>query len=121
VGFLDFQDAMIGPAAYDVASLAQDARVTVPPDLERALVDDYVALRRAADPDFEAAPFHDIYAIIAAQRATRILGVFARLAERDGKPGYLRHIPRVSGYLARALAHPVLSPAAVWYEERGLL
>lgn len=121
VGFLDFQDAMIGPCAYDVASLAQDARVTVPPDVERRLVDDYVALRQAADPDFDAEVFHDIYAIVAAQRATRILGVFARLAERDGKPGYLRHIPRVSGYLARALVHPVLSAVAVWYEEHRLL
>jgi hypothetical protein len=121
IGFLDFQDAMIGPSAYDVASLAQDARITVSPDLERDLVDFYLGLRRRADPGFDPAAFVEAYAIVAAQRATRILGVFARLADRDGKSGYLRHIPRVRGYLARSLAHPVLSGLSVWYERSRLL
>jgi tRNA threonylcarbamoyl adenosine modification protein YjeE len=121
IGFLDFQDAMIGPAAYDVASLAEDARITVPPDLERDLVDYYLGLRRKADPGFDGNAFVEAYAILAAQRATRILGVFARLADRDGKTGYLRHIPRVREYLAQTLAHPVLSSLSVWYEKSRLL
>jgi hypothetical protein len=121
IGLLDFQDAMIGPTAYDVASLAQDARVTIPMDVEHALVDHYLALRRQAQPAFDAEAFLEAYAILAAQRAMRILGVFVRLAERAGKPAYLRHIPRVRGYLARGLAHPVLSGLRVWYEEHRLL
>lgn len=117
IGLLDFQDALIGPTAYDVASLAQDARVTVPADMEERLKAHYFALRRAADPGFDADAFAAAYAILAVQRATRILGVFARLADKFGRPGYLRHIPRVRGYLARGLTHPVLSGLRVWYEE----
>jgi aminoglycoside/choline kinase family phosphotransferase len=120
VGLLDFQDSHIGPSAYDVASLAQDARVTVPPELERALVAHYVELRRASDPGFDEAAFREAYVILAAQRATKILGVFARLADRDGRPAYLRHIPRLRAYLAGVLADPVLSGLSVWYEKHRL-
>lgn len=116
VGVIDFQDAVIGPSAYDVASLAQDARVTVPEELERSLVGRYLALRSVADPDFDAERFREAYAIMAAQRATKILGIFARLDKRDGKPAYLAHIPRVAAYLLRALEHPVLSGLRQWYE-----
>jgi N-acetylmuramate 1-kinase len=121
VGFLDFQDAMMGPSAYDVASLAEDARITVSVGLERDLVDHYLSLRRESDAGFDTAAFVEAYAIVAAQRATRILGVFARLANRDGKTGYLRHIPRVREYLARSLSHPVLSGLSLWYEKSRLL
>lgn len=121
IGILDFQDAMIGPTAYDVASLAQDARVTIPTEVERALVDHYLALRRTVQPGFDAEGFLEAYAVLAVQRAMRILGVFARLAERAGRPAYLRHIPRVRGYLARGLEHPVLSGLRVWYEKHRLL
>lgn len=121
IGFLDFQDAMIGSSAYDVVSLAQDARVTVEPDLEQRLVDEYIGIRRSANPGFDADDFTRAYAILAAQRATRILGVFARLADRDGRPDYLKHIPRVRGYLARTLANPVLSSVQVCYERHRLL
>ncbi len=120
IGLLDFQDAMIGPSAYDVASLAEDARATVPADLERDLVDHYLGLRRTARPDFDAKAFTEAYAILAAERATKILGVFARLADSAGKPAYLNHIPRVREYLARSLAHPVLSGLSVWYEKHRL-
>jgi aminoglycoside/choline kinase family phosphotransferase len=121
IGFLDFQDALIGPSAYDVASLAEDARVTVPPEIEADLKDHYIALRRAADPGFDAERFAEAYAILATQRATKILGVFARLANQAGRPAYLEHIPRVREYLARGLAHPVLSGLRVWYEKHRLL
>jgi aminoglycoside/choline kinase family phosphotransferase len=120
VGLLDFQDAMIGPTAYDVASLAQDARVTVPADLERALVGRYLELRRQAGGGFDAETFGEAYAILAAQRSMRILGVFVRLAENAGKRGYLNHIPRVREYLARSLREPVLSGLSVWYEKHRL-
>ena len=120
VGLLDFQDMHLGPTAYDVASLAQDARVTVPSGLERDLIARYIALRQAGPGAFQAVSFAESYAILAAQRATRILGIFARLADRDGKPGYLKHMPRLRDYLARTLQHPVLSGLSVWYEEQNL-
>jgi len=59
--------------------------------------------------------FARAYATLAAQRASKILGIFARLDQRDGKPQYLRHLPRVWAYLQRALAHPALAPLAAWY------
>jgi tRNA threonylcarbamoyl adenosine modification protein YjeE len=120
IGVLDFQDTHLGPGAYDVASLAQDARVTVPPDLARDLLAHYIALRRAADPAFDEAGFREACVILAAQRASKILGIFARLADRDGRPAYLRHIPRLRTYLAACLADPVLSGLALWYERHRL-
>jgi N-acetylmuramate 1-kinase len=115
VGLLDFQDAVLGPPAYDLASLLQDARVDVPEDAEIALFSRYVAARRQADPGFDANAFARLYATLAAQRATKILGIFARLDRRDHKPQYLRHMPRVWNYLRRALAHPALAALDAWY------
>jgi hypothetical protein len=115
IGVLDFQDALIGPAAYDVASLLQDARVDVPEAMEMALLGRYVRARRSDDRDFDPAGFSLLYATLAAQRATKILGIFARLDRRDGKPQYLRHMPRLWNYLGRALAHPALAPLRAWY------
>jgi hypothetical protein len=115
IGLLDFQDAVMGPAAYDVASLLQDARVDVPESLEIALLSRYTRARRSAYPAFDAADFARSYATLAAQRASKILGIFARLERRDGKPQYLRHLPRIWGYLQRSLAHPALKPLAAWY------
>jgi aminoglycoside/choline kinase family phosphotransferase len=115
VGLLDFQDAVMGPAAYDLASLAQDARVNVSESIEIGLLSRYTRARMMADPDFDARAFAQLYATMAAQRASKILGIFARLDRRDGKPQYLRHMPRVWAYLQRSLAHPALAPLAAWY------
>ena len=117
VGLLDFQDAVMGPAAYDLASLLQDARVDVPELMEVALLGRYVKTRSESDPDFDVANFIRTYATLAAQRASKILGIFARLDRRDGKPQYLRHIPRIWGYLQRSLAHPSLTTMKDWYDE----
>ncbi|HWJ72655.1 MAG TPA: tRNA (adenosine(37)-N6)-threonylcarbamoyltransferase complex ATPase subunit type 1 TsaE [Kaistia sp.] len=114
IGVLDHQDAMIGASAYDVASLAQDVRVTLSPDFEAEVVTAYVAAREAAGP-FDRTAFAAAYAISGAQRSTKVLGGFARLATAFGKPQYLRHIPRVRAYLRRNLAHEVLSDLALWY------
>lgn len=116
IGVLDFQDAVIGPAAYDVASLLQDARVDIPEAMEVALLSRYVRARIEADENFDTAGFTKLYATLAAQRATKILGIFARLDRRDGKPQYLRHLPRIWTYLQRALAHPALAPLKAWYD-----
>ncbi|MCE7027896.1 tRNA (adenosine(37)-N6)-threonylcarbamoyltransferase complex ATPase subunit type 1 TsaE [Jiella avicenniae] len=121
IGLIDFQDALIGPSAYDVASLAQDARVDLSAELEAALTAAYVSGRRAEDPGFDAFAFERDYAIMATQRATKILGIFVRLLKRDGKPQYLRHIPRLKGYLGRTLGHPSLSAISHLYGTWGLL
>ena len=73
--------------------------------------------RRTTDPNFEPTEFIKIYVTLAAQRASKILGIFARLDMRDGKPQYLRHMPRVWGYLQRSLAHPALTALNAWYSE----
>jgi len=116
IGLLDFQDAVIGPPAYDVASVLQDARVDVPETMEFALLGRYAQARQADDPHFDLANFVALYALMAAQRATKILGIFARLDRRDGKPQYLRHLPRVWRYLRRSLAQPTLAPLKAWYD-----
>jgi aminoglycoside/choline kinase family phosphotransferase len=115
VGLLDFQDAVMGHPAYDLASLLQDARVDVPEMMEIALLSRYTRARLAADENFDAAGFVRVYSTLAAQRASKILGIFARLERRDGKPQYLRHLPRVRAYLQRALTHPALAALNAWY------
>ena len=115
VGLLDFQDALMGPPAYDVASLLQDARVDVPELMEVSLLGRYVTGRTTADESFLPAVFIRHYATLAAQRASKILGIFARLDRRDGKPQYIRHMPRVWDYLQRSLAHPSLESLRIWY------
>jgi len=115
VGLLDFQDAVMGPAAYDLASLLQDARIDVPEELEGALFARYLRARREAQGAFDEKGFALLYATLAAQRATKILGIFARLDRRDGKPQYLRHLPRVFAYLRRTLTHPGLAAIDDWY------
>jgi tRNA threonylcarbamoyl adenosine modification protein YjeE len=117
VGLLDFQDAMMGPPAYDVASLLQDARVDVSEEMEIELLGRYVRARKEADDEFYIPGFVKIYSTLAAQRASKILGIFARLDRRDGKPQYLRHLPRVWNYLQRSLAHPALAGLEAWYTE----
>jgi tRNA threonylcarbamoyl adenosine modification protein YjeE len=115
LGVLDFQDAVIGPPAYDLASLLQDARVDVSEEIELALLGRYVRGRRQSDAGFDSAGFVEMYATLAAQRASKILGIFARLHMRDGKPQYLCHMPRVWDYLQRSLGHPALKPLHAWY------
>jgi hypothetical protein len=119
LGILDFQDAVLGPAAYDLASLLQDARVDVTETTELALLGRYLRRRSAADPSFDGTEFIRIYVTLASQRASKILGIFARLDRRDGKPQYLRHMPRIWGYLQRSLAHPALAQLNAWYGEHA--
>ncbi|MFL6726198.1 MAG: aminoglycoside phosphotransferase family protein [Sphingomicrobium sp.] len=108
-GLLDFQDALAGHPAYDLASVLEDARRDVPEDVEREMIDRYVA----ATGHGEA--FERAYWALAAQRNTRILGVFTRLWKRDNKPGYRRFQPRMWGLLERDLAHDNLTPVREWF------
>ena len=109
-GLLDFQDALCGHPAYDLASVLEDARRDVPPAVERAMIDRYVA----ATGHGEA--FERAYWVLAAQRNTRILGVFTRLWKRDDKPQYRRFQPRMWGLLERDLAQPHLAPIRQWFD-----
>jgi len=109
-GLLDFQDALVGHAAYDLVSLLQDARREVDPALEAAMLDYYIA-QSGTD-----AHFADDYARLGAQRNAKIVGIFVRLWKRDGKPRYLDYIPRVWALLERDLAHPALAPVARWFD-----
>jgi aminoglycoside/choline kinase family phosphotransferase len=109
-GLLDFQDAVAGHPAYDLASVLEDARRDVSPATEHAMIDRYVA----ATGHGEA--FERAYWALAAQRNTRILGVFTRLWKRDNKPGYRRFQPRMWGLLERDLAQPHLAPVREWFD-----
>lgn len=120
VGVIDFQDAMQGPLAYDVVSLLQDARLDVTEPLERTLLDTYCTSVARAEPDFDETEFRYAYAALGAQRATKILGIFARLARRDGKPQYVAHMPRIWGYLQRCLVHPHLRDLKSFYDTHVL-
>jgi aminoglycoside/choline kinase family phosphotransferase len=115
VGIIDFQDAQIGHAAYDLVSLSLDARLDVPMALHEALIDHYCAKALEGQPAFDETAFRRAVAILGAQRNTKILGIFARLAVRDGKDGYLRHIPRIKRYLGWCLEHPDLESLRTWY------
>lgn len=115
VGLLDFQDAVIGHPAYDLVSLLQDARVDVSEALEKELLTYYLNEAAAQEENFNSAAFARAYAVLGAQRNSKILGIFARLARRDGKPAYLRHLPRIADYLGRNLRHTALKPLAAWY------
>jgi aminoglycoside/choline kinase family phosphotransferase len=104
VGLLDFQDALIGPRAYDLVSILQDARRDVSPEVEAEIIS-YLLAETGDDPRL----FRTSYAILGLQRNLRILGIFARLCLRDGKAQYVDMIPRVWGYVQRNLAHPELA------------
>jgi len=108
-GLIDFQDALVGHPAYDLVSLLQDARRDVSPELERMMLDRYLA-QVDAEEHFEAD-----YARLGAQRNAKIVGIFSRLWKRDDKPRYLAFIPRVWKAMERDLKHPALAPVADWF------
>jgi len=110
LGLLDFQDALAGHPAYDLASVLEDARRDVPPAIERAMIERYV------DATGHGAVFERAYWALAAQRNTRILGVFTRLWKRDDKPHYRRFQPRMWGLLERDLEQPHLRPVREWFD-----
>ncbi|MHA1114120.1 MAG: hypothetical protein ACTSRY_06400 [Alphaproteobacteria bacterium] len=103
---------MMGPRAYDLISLLEDARRDIPGDLVAELNARYVA----AFPDLDRAAFARAGAILGAQRNCKIIGIFTRLWKRDRKPAYLAHIPRVWRHLERDLAHPALESLGDWLE-----
>ncbi len=111
-GLLDFQDAVCGPLAYDLVSLLKDARRDVAPALRAAMTERYLA----AFPEIDRAAFGRSAAILGAQRNCKIVGLFVRLWQRDDKPGYLPHIPRLWRLIEEDLRDPLLAPIAGWLD-----
>ncbi|MBV8938869.1 MAG: phosphotransferase [Alphaproteobacteria bacterium] len=111
VGLLDFQDALVGHAAYDLVSLLEDARRDVPKALAAELREQYMRETGVNREDFLRA-----YAVLGAQRNCKILGIFVRLWRRDGKAHYLSYLPRVWRHLEGDLQHPALERLRAWMD-----
>lgn len=120
IGIIDFQDAMIGPTAYDVASITQDARVTIEPDLCRQMLALYSSERSALGA-FDESTFRRDWHLMSAQRNCKLVGIWVRLMQRDGKPFYMKHMPRTFSYLQVALEHEALAPLRDWCIKAGIL
>ncbi len=116
VGLIDFQDAVAGSMAYDLVSLVEDARRDVSPGVAQAATTHYLATMQAQGAPLDETAFRREMAVMAAQRNAKIVGIFARLYKRDGKPRYLALLPRVWGHLERDLAHPALAELRAWYD-----
>lgn len=119
IGIIDFQDAIIGPSAYDVVSITQDARVTVDRPLKERLLEIYVA-ERERQGGFDREKFLRAHAIMSAQRACRLNGLWVRLMKRDSLPDYMRHMPRTLWHLNMAFEHPVNAPLRDWFKKAGI-
>jgi hypothetical protein len=111
-GLLDFQDAVAGPVTYDLMSLLEDARRDINPGLVAGERKRYLGAR----PEIAADVFDASWAILAAQRHAKVIGIFTRLCRRDGKPIYLGHIPRLWRLLQASLAHPCLAGLEAWLD-----
>ncbi len=109
LGVLDHQDALAGPPAYDLVSMLQDARMDISAERENKGLDDYLARTRMDEKKFRRS-----YALLGAQRALKIMGIFVRFAQLDQKPHYLGHMPRIISYLKRNLVHEALAPLKSW-------
>ena len=110
-GLLDFQDAQRGHPSYDLVSLIEDARRDVPVAVHAACLGRYIA-----EAGLDAKDFACGFALMAAQRHARIIGLFVRLLKRDGKPEYLPHLPRVWRMFEQALRHDALRPLRAWVD-----
>lgn len=112
-GLLDFQDAVVGPISYDLISLLEDARRFIPATLVSDMYQRYIQ----AFPGIDSTGFDQSCAFMAAQRHAKVIGIFTRLYRRDGKTGYLRHIPHIWNLLERALAYPLLAELQDWFDK----
>ncbi len=111
-GLIDFQDAVRAHPAWDMSMLLHDARRDISPDLEVWALERYCQLRPRVEREAYIADFHALGAL----NISRILGIFARLVSRDGKPRYAQFMPRLWGYLDRCLADPDLAGLKAWFD-----
>ncbi len=112
-GLLDFQDALNGAVTYDIMSLMEDARRDIDPALLEEMRERYIA---GMDDKLDRDAFLTSWAVLAAQRHAKVLGIFVRLCVRDHKPRYLVHIPRLWKLIERALRHPALANLKDWFD-----
>lgn len=122
-GVLDFQDAVVGPITYDLVSLLRDCYIAWP----RGRVEDWALEYRSRDRvaeltgDVDDEQWLRWFDLMGIQRHLKASGIFARLCHRDGKPGYLRDIPRTLRYVAEAgAAYPEMETLVTLVEERVL-
>jgi aminoglycoside/choline kinase family phosphotransferase len=116
IGLIDFQDAVIGNPAYDLVSLLEDARRDVSVEVQQKLLKYYIE-----ESGYIEDVFLNDYNVLGAIRNLKIMGIFCRLEERDGKSGYKEMIPRVKSYLLNDLEHPALSELKSFLGENKLL
>jgi hypothetical protein len=121
VGLIDFQDALIGPGAYDLVSIVQDARVTIPIELQQKMLSAYCARSAELSDRFDQDRLLADVAILGAFRSSRLFGLWVRLDLRDGLPGYRQHAPRTRQYLEQSLEHPAVADLRQWYVENGVI
>jgi len=117
VGVIDFQDAALGSPVYDLVSLLEDARRDVSKEVVMKCKSEFQEYHRNVGED----AFEYVYAILAAQRNIKIIGIFHRLNLRDNKPRYLDYLPRVWGHINNNLKSPVLKDLKNWFEKYDLL
>ncbi len=115
VGMLDFQDAVRAHPAWDLSMLLHDARREVSPERERAALERYLRAR----PELDRETFLSDYRALGALNIVRILGLFARLVTRDGKPRYRTFMPWLWAYLDRCLADPDLAGLKRWLDRHA--
>ncbi len=115
-GILDYQSAMIGPGPYDLVNLLDDARIDVPENIRKAMLERYCFDMR---PD-ERKAFMDWYAVLAAQFHCRVIGQFIRFAVWGDKPRYLEYMPIVAKHLKRHLQNPLLKPLDAFFKEEKI-
>src|SRR5690606_29712936 len=106
--------------AYDLVSFLQDARRDVPVAREEAMLALYITCAKTELSGFDEEEFRASYAVLGAERALRLIGLWPRLLKRDGKPHYMAHMPRTMDYLRRILAHEALCDLARWLEANML-
>ncbi len=109
-GLIDFQDAVCAHPAWDLSMLLHDARRDVSRMREAAVLARYFTARPEADREVFVADFHALGAL----NVVRILGIFARLVARDGKPRYEAFMPRLWRYLDRCLEDPAPPGLSAW-------
>lgn len=112
LGLIDYQDATYGPLAYDLVSVLYDARVPVEACTRNELLEHYIT-----KTGVDAKAFETSFYLLSLMRNTRILGVFVRLAQRDGKKNYLEKIPILLPYIQEALQHPAAAPVRPWLQK----
>jgi len=118
ISIIDFQDAVVGPIAYDLVSLLRDCYVSLTDTQLTALLDYYLALLNESDllsQNVSKEQFMVWFDLIGLQRHLKVLGLFVRLSVQEGKDGYLNDLPRVYHYVEKVSAkYPQLQPFYQW-------